>query len=94
MKYLALLIITSLTACSICPEKPSKPEVVIKTEVVKISVPKEFTDLPDSPAKINAETATQREVATWVNMTEDYMKKLEAKLWAIRKFSDDATTGK
>lgn len=89
MKLFLLSACLFLSACSTVKSSPSIPEVIIKTEVVKIKVPEQYLMLPAQVTPIsNWDKITQKDVARWIVETDSRVDELEAKLKAIKLFND------
>jgi len=89
MKLLGILISAALlTGCATIGQKP---EIVIKTEVIKLKIPQSLVEIPPYPKAIDIETATQADVSKFIAETEKRMYELERKLEAIKEY-DDVTT--
>ncbi len=91
MKY-GLLFSVLLVGCATDAPHVPPPDVIVKDKVIIMTVPETMTSLPQPPVKIDPEKSTQKDVASWINSAEEYMRALEIKLKAIRLFSDDAKT--
>ena len=86
MKLLAIIASAALlTGCaSLC----EKPEMIVKTEVIKMKIPEALMEVPAYSKNIDVETATQADVSKFIVETEKRMYELERKLEEIKKFND------
>lgn len=85
-----LLIFSALIALAGCKTLPDQiqPEhrIVRETTYIVRVPPKEMLVLPERPANINPDTASQAEVAEWLIRKEQYTLQLESLIKQIAAF--------
>lgn len=86
MKLLGIII--SAAMLTGCASVGQKPEMVVKTEVIKMKIPESLMEVPPYPKAIDIETATQADVSEFIAETEKRMYELERKLEEIKHFND------
>ena len=86
MKLIGILILAALLTG--CASLGQKPEIVIKTEVIKLKIPQSLMEIPPYPKGIDVESATQADVSKFIAESERRMYELERKLEAIKEFND------
>lgn len=85
MKYTLLLLL--ITGCStIKPTVCPVPDVVTTTVVQKVKVPDQYLSIPQ-PITINADTATQKDVATFITKLKDQINTLELQINSIKDYN-------
>lgn len=81
---ISALMIALLTGCATTSNVKEECAPIVKTQVVKFSIRDEFLTIPPKVDPIDLNTATQKDVAKWLNAREDRTKILELKLQEIK----------
>lgn len=83
MKKLILIAALILTGCA--SNEPLK-EIVIKNNYIVRTAPQTLKTLPNYPELLNVETATQTDLAKWINNTQGYIYELESMISVLINF--------
>lgn len=88
MKTLKILIfiisLSFLSGCSVF----TKREIIVQKEYVARTAPSHYFEVPEYPALINLENATQKEVSSWINRQYRWGQSLKAKLMELETLQD------
>ena len=91
MKYLLALIAVALTGCA--STGFNNTEVLVTKEYVVRTAPDVLKTLPPLPPPLaNPRTATNNQIAAWINNTEEYVANLEAMIQALVNFYEKPIT--
>lgn len=89
-KLLAILAICgALSACAAPQCDTAVPSIVIKDHYVVSPIPDEDLVIPAQVPDIDADTATQKDVSSWLAATEGRSNDMEIKLKNIAKIQAD-----
>lgn len=94
MKFIYILAAAvALTGCASNPLDFNNTEVVVANQYVVRTAPDQLKTLPPLPPKIaNPATATNTQIATWINNTEQYVTDLEAMIQTLVNFYEKPVT--
>jgi hypothetical protein len=93
MKYLILAVAAILSGCASNPLDFNNSEVVIANRYVVRTAPDQLKTLPPLPPKlVNPDTATNNEIATFMNNTEGYASDLESMIQTLVNFYEKPVT--
>ncbi|WP_407308403.1 hypothetical protein [Acinetobacter sp.] len=93
MKKLFILCAVVLTGCASNPLAFTNTEVITAKQYVVRTAPDQLKTLPPLPPKIaNPATATNTQVATFINNTEQYVSDLEAMIQTLVSFYEKPVT--
>lgn len=84
-----LAICTALAGCATQAVPDVKPSVIIQDHYIVSPIPSEDLVIPPEVPDINTDTATQKDVASWLVSTEGRSDDMEIKLRNIAKIQAD-----
>ena len=83
---LTIFLASALSGCIITPVKPElPPTTTVRNQLVLVTVPETFFEIPDNVSSLDTSKATQREVADWVVQNEKRTNELENKILGLRQ---------
>jgi uncharacterized protein YcfL len=89
---LIISLILFLAGCNTVKPVPLVPQVVMQTEYIVRIPPKELTTLPIPVANIDVDKSTQKDVAAWLILKQQYEDSLKNQLIDIGSFFVDQQT--
>lgn len=83
---LIAMLIVALSGCAATEVKPDlPPTTTVRNQLVLVTVPETFFEIPDNVPSLDTSKATQREVADWVVQNEKRTNELENKILGLRQ---------